>query len=89
MIRRPKLEPRSNEFLRAVSFGTAILVFLHVAAFPTYLGFASLMFFGMPYDYKILGYVLLFTGLMSLAAFCISTQFYLHSKQREQSNKDS
>lgn len=89
MIRRPKLEPRGNEFLRAVSFGTAILVFLHVAAFPIYMGFGSLMFFGMPDDYKILGYVLLFTGLVSLAGFCLSTQFYLHSKRRKQSDEDS
>ncbi len=83
-----KTEPRGKEWLRAASFGTAILLFLHFAAFPIYLGFGSLMIFGFSDDYKFLGNILKFTALISLAAFCLSTQFYLYSKIREKSVRD-
>ena len=88
MISPHKNEPRGNEILRAVSFGTAILLYLHVAAFPIYMGYGSLMFFGVDDDYELLGNILQFSALVSLAAFCLSTQFYLRSKKREQSDQD-
>ena len=41
-----KSEPRGNEILRAISFISAILLFLHLAAIPIYFGFGVLVFGG-------------------------------------------
>jgi hypothetical protein len=79
-----KSEPRGNEILRATSFASAGLLFLHAAAFPIYCGFGSLMILGLPEDYKNLGSILTVTATISLAAFCLSTQFYLNSKRQQQ-----
>tara|TARA_B110000495_G_C23024859_1_gene608784 strand:+ start:1956 stop:2297 length:342 start_codon:yes stop_codon:yes gene_type:complete len=79
-----KSEPRGNEILRATSFASAGLLFLHAAAFPIYWGFGSLMILGVPEDYKNLGSILTVTATISLAAFCLSTQFYLNSQRQQQ-----
>ena len=76
-------EPRGNEFLRALAFVFAILIFLHMAAIPIYWGFGSLMIFGVPSELKILGFILVFTAFLSLAGFCLATQFYLESKRKK------
>jgi|GEM_PF-6805993 len=82
-----KSEPRGNEILRAISFISAILLFLHLAAIPIYLGFGVLVFGGGD-GYVFLGRLLTFTALVSLAAFCLSTQFYLRSRRSVSSGQD-
>ena len=77
-----KSEPRGNEKLRAIAFVSAGLLVLHAAAFPIYWGYGSLMILGVPDDYINLGSLLTFTTIISLAAFCLSTQFYLQSKRQ-------
>ena len=78
-----KSEPRGNEFLRALSFLSAISLFFHVAALPMWFGFGSLLIFVVPIEYKVIGYFLIVTAVLSLATFCLSTQFYIDSKRQQ------
>ena len=78
-----KFEPRGSEFLRALSFLSAISLFFHVAALPIWFGFGSLLIFVVPIEYKVIGYFLIVTAVLSLATFCLSTQFYIDSKRRQ------
>ena len=77
-----KSEPRGNELLRALSFLSAISLFFHVVAVPIWFGFGSLLIFGVPGEYKVIGHFLIVTAVLSLATFCLSTQFYVYSKRQ-------
>lgn len=69
-----------NETLRAISFASAILLYLHIAAIPIWFGYASLCIFGLPVEMVYAARIWKFTTLVTLASFCLSTQFYLASK---------
>ena len=64
-----------TKLLRNVSDVSAGVVGLHVAMFAVYYSVGQIFFIGASNAYSITGKFLLVTGTISLAAFCLSTQF--------------
>ncbi len=78
MVKLPHQELlRGHPGLRMIAFVLAILLFVNVAAFPIPWGFAAVSGFGPPVDFGKPFKLLIFTGILCLAALCISIQLYL------------
>ena len=74
---KPRNKNRGSEFLRAVSFGSALVLFLHLAVIPIIFG-GEVVTFSSQWAENALSAMKL-SGLITLAVFCLSTQFYLAS----------
>ena len=64
-----------QKFLRNVSSISGGVVALHIALFALYYSVGQILFIPMRSSYAPVGNFLTVTGIISLAIFCLSTQF--------------
>ena len=70
------------KLLRRISHVSAALLAMHVALLAVFVVVGSFMGVVVPQTFANIAKIIVFSGTLNLAVFCLSTQFYLAAKRR-------